>query len=117
MTLRYLVKFPEVTYLPQTLVGFRLHETSKTISRQADFHRERMTVYNKIMNHPECASLKQICSRRLRCHAWWEKLDGIAGSNDSAASRALRIVLAICADPAVRMSRLSVGAVRRVLFS
>jgi glycosyltransferase involved in cell wall biosynthesis len=117
MTLRYLVKFPEVTYLPETLAAFRLHETSKTISRQADFHRERLIVYNKIMKHPECASLKQVCSRRLRSHAWWERLDVIVRSNNSAAYRALIIVLAMCGDPSVRMSRLSLSAVRRLLFS
>ena len=69
------------------------------------------------MKDPDCASLKRICSLRLRSHAWWERLDAIVRSNRSAASRALTIVLAMCADPSVRMSRLSVGAVRRVLFS
>ena len=117
MTLRYLAKYPEVSYLPQTLTSFRLHETSKTSSRQSGFHRERMIVYSKIMKDPDCASLKRICSLRLRSHAWWERLDAIVRSNRSAASRALTIVLAMCADPSVRMSRLSLGAVRRVLFS
>ena len=106
-----------MTYLSQTLSAFRLHETSKTSSQQGDFDRERMIVYSKIMNHPDCASLKRICSLRLRSHAWWERLDAIVRSNGSAASRALTIVLAMCADPSVRMSRLSLGAVRRVLFS
>jgi glycosyltransferase involved in cell wall biosynthesis len=117
MTLRYLVKYPEVTYLPQTLAAFRLHNASKTSSNQSDFHLERMIVYNKLLNHPDCASLKQICSLRLRSHGWWERLDAIVRSNGSAASRALTIMLAMCADPTVRMSRLSLGAVRRVLFS
>jgi glycosyltransferase involved in cell wall biosynthesis len=117
LTLRYLAKYPELIYLPQILASFRLHETSKTTLQQHDFHRERIFVYNKILNHPDCASLKQICSLRLRSHAWWERLDTIVRSNDSAASRALTILLAICADPSVRMSRLSLGAVRRVLLS
>lgn len=117
MTLRYLAKFPEVTYLPQTLAAFRLHDTSKTISRQSDFHRERMVVYNKLLHHPDFASIKRICARRLRSHAWWERLDAIVRSNGSAASRARTIVLAMFADPSVRMSRLSLGAVRRLLLS
>ncbi len=117
LTLRYLAKYPELIYLPQILASFRLHETSKTTSQQHDFHRERIFVYNKILNHPDCASLKQICSLRLRRHAWWERLDTIVRSNDSAASRALTILLEICADPSVRMSSLSLGAVRRVLLS
>ena len=117
LTLRYLAKYPELLYLPQTLASFRLHDTSKTTSQQLGFHRERMIVYNKILNHPDCASLKQICSLRLRSHAWWERLDTIVRSNHSAASRALTILLAMCADPSVRMSRLSLGAVRRVLLS
>src|SRR5262245_10149752 len=56
LTLRYLAKYPEVTYLPQTLASFRLHETSKTSSQQSDFNQERMIVYRKILNHPDCAS-------------------------------------------------------------
>jgi glycosyltransferase involved in cell wall biosynthesis len=117
MTLRYLAKYPEVTYLPQTLASFRLHEMSKTISQQSDFHRERMIVYGKISEDPDCALLKRICSLRLRSHAWWERLDAIVRSNGSATSRAITIVLAMCADPSVRMTRLSLGAIRRVLFS
>src|SRR5262249_5753743 len=77
LTLRYLAKYPEVIYLPQTLASFRLHETSKTISLQGDFYRERIVVYSKLLNHPDCASLKRICSLRLRSHAWWERLDAI----------------------------------------
>ena len=117
MVLRYLAKYPEVTYLPQTLGSFRLHATSKTTSQHSGFHRERMIVYNKLLSHPDCASLKRVCSRRLRSHAWWERIDAITRSHDSTALRALTIVLAMCADPSVRMSRLSLGAVKRVLFS
>lgn len=117
MILRYLMKYPEVTYLPQTLASFRLHEGSKTSSQQSEFHRERMIVYSKVLKDPDCGSLKRICSRRLRSHAWWQKLDAIMQSNKPVASRALRIMLAIWADPSVRMSRLSLGALRRVLFS
>jgi hypothetical protein len=117
LTLRYLVKYPELIYLPQTLASFRLHEMSKTRAQQGDFHRERMIIYSKILNHPDCASLKRVCSVRMRSHAWWEKLDAIVQSKSSAASRALTILLAMCADPTVRISRLSLGAVRSVLFS
>jgi glycosyltransferase involved in cell wall biosynthesis len=116
LVLRYLIKFPDVTYLPQTLASFRLHQASKTISRESDFSRERMIVYDKLLKDTDCASLRRICSLRLRSHAWWERLDAIVQSKDSAASRALTIMLAMCADPSVRMSRLSLGAVRRVLF-
>jgi len=117
LCLRYLAKYPEVTYLRRNLVSFRLHDTSKTISRQSDFHRERMIVFKKILEDPACASLKRICLRHLRSDAWWERLDTIVRSNNPAAIRALTIMLAMCADPSVRMSRLTLGSIRRLLFS
>src|SRR5262249_20045161 len=52
--LSYLAKSPEVISLPQTLASFRLHERSKTSSQQSDFERERIIVYRKILNHPDC---------------------------------------------------------------
>jgi hypothetical protein len=117
LTLKYLVEYPEVTYLPQTLTSFRLHETSKTSSRQSVFRREHMIVYGKIVKDQDCASLKLNCSLCLRSHRWWEGLDAIVRSSGSVASPALTIVLAMCPDPSFRMSKLSLGAVRRVLFS
>jgi glycosyltransferase involved in cell wall biosynthesis len=117
LTVRYLAKYPQLTYLPQTLASFRLHQTSKTISRQSNFDRERMIVYSKILNHPDCTSLKKLCSLCLRSYHWWEQLDEIVQSNGSGLSRALAIVQAICSDPSVRMSRLSLGAIKRALFS
>jgi glycosyltransferase involved in cell wall biosynthesis len=117
ITLRYLAKYPDVIHLPQTVASFRLHERSKSSSQPDDFESERIIVYEKILNHPDCAALKRICSLHLRNHAWWEKLDVIERSNGSAVFRAVMIVLAMWADPSVRMSRLSLGAVRRVLFS
>jgi glycosyltransferase involved in cell wall biosynthesis len=116
MILRYLIKHPEVTYLPQTLTAFRLHESSKTVSRPSDFHRERIFICGKILNDAHSASLKRICRRRLRNHAWWEKLDSIVQSSRSPAFRALTIMLEMCMDPSVRISRLSFGAVKRLLF-
>jgi hypothetical protein len=88
MTLRYLGKYPVVTHLPQTLTSFRLHETSKTSSRQSDFHRVRMIICNKMLKDPYCASHKRICSLRLRSRAYSKRLDAIVRSNGSATSRA-----------------------------
>jgi glycosyltransferase involved in cell wall biosynthesis len=117
ITLRYLAKYPEVIDLAHTVASFRLHDASKTISRQSDFERERLIVYRKILNNPDCVSLKRICSFWLRSYAWWETLDDIVQSNGSGLSRALAIMLAMWSDPSVRVSRLSLGAVKRVLLS
>jgi glycosyltransferase involved in cell wall biosynthesis len=117
LTLRYLAKYPDLTYLPQTLASFRLHEMSKTVSHEGDFDRERISVYRKIAKHSDCASLKRMCARLLRTHEWREWLEGVVQSNGLRPLRAVRIVLAMCANPSVRMSRFSLGALRRVLFS
>jgi hypothetical protein len=76
-----------------------------------------MMIYQKILSDPACAAIHPACSLRIRAHVWWEKLDAITRSNGSAMSRTVQIILAMSEDPRLRVSRLSLGAVKRVLLS
>ncbi len=115
--LRYLATYPDVTYLKTMLAAFRFHARSKTCTDQESFHKERMIVYQKLLGNPAFWSIAHLCSRRLRAHLWGEKLEAIMTSNESGLSRAFQVAFAIFKDPSIRASRLSLGAVKRLLLS
>ncbi|WP_036679413.1 glycosyltransferase family 2 protein [Daejeonella oryzae] len=47
-TLRYLYLFPRVNYLNKTLVFFRYHKDSKTVSKREEFFKDSVEVFNSL---------------------------------------------------------------------
>jgi glycosyltransferase involved in cell wall biosynthesis len=118
LAIRYLLRRPAVAYSDAVLARFRLHPASKTARNAASFDAERLAVVEKLANHAAFPDLHEACDRRLRQHAWWTQLrDLINRDGDSGLHRAMRIWAAACADPRIRWSRLTVGAMRRALRS
>ena len=117
LVIRYLIKHPNVNYERRSISAFGLHSGSKTCSAEERFHAERLTLYRKLLLNPLYKRVHKHCRKRLRSYAWWYRLSTILDFEGPRGARAVQIISAMCRDPAVRFSRLSLGAVRRVLFS
>lgn len=116
LLIRYLFVFPQVQYVHFALAKFRLHCNSKTCSQQDNFHLERLRVYETLASDPTYSPLQRCCRRRSQAYDWWASLERIAKSNKSRLLKAAEIVAAMMLDPSIRVSRLSFGMVRKVLF-
>jgi glycosyltransferase involved in cell wall biosynthesis len=117
MVIRYLSLYPNVRYIPDPLVRFRLHAASKTVSSQERFHMEEIYILKKLQNLSRFKILHSACNRRLRRIEWSNTLSYLM--NDRSVSnwqRPFRIAKAICSDPFLRWSRFSIGAIRLVTF-
>jgi glycosyltransferase involved in cell wall biosynthesis len=117
MFIRYIHRRPLVTYLDQTIAMFRLHGSSKTCSQQSALERDRRTIYCKLLADPNYEVLHDVCDIRVRSYLWWDRLEEVMHSRKPSFLRAAWIAAEMLADPHVRMSRLSLGAIRRALVS
>ena len=114
LTIRYLYQHPKVRYVPHTLARFRLHESSKTVALQSRFQTERNLVLRHLAVFAPGNRLRRCAARRLRQFAWWDLLREITSDpRATTLSRAFKIVSNACSDPAIRWSRLTLGALKR----
>jgi len=116
LVVRYLARRPRVRYLDEELAFFRLHPASKT-SRQLDrFAQETRLAVRAIERSTPDAALRRACGFRLRREAWWDEISTALSQRDGApVRRALGLALATLRDPTVRVSRPTLGALRRLL--
>ena len=117
LTIRYLVRFARINYLPEVLVHFRLHSQSKTVSVWERFMQERRQILQKLSETSSQPLIRTVCRRQIRHLDWWEMVTRIR--DDRRRSRLLRVLqlsAAVCRDPQVRLTRFTLGAFRRVLF-
>jgi len=87
MLLRYLHRYPHVTYLPQVLAYFRLHEQSKTVTQSAAqlsaFQQEHVDILRELSAEPEFSALRAELELAARQCAWIVELARYAHSADS----------------------------------
>src|SRR5262249_39618115 len=117
LAMRYLAKFPSVSYTDEVLAYFRLHDRSKTFLKRTQFHEEGLRVCSKILREPTYATLHPYCSRHVRENLWWRQLETTADSSEySLSSKLVRIILGALADPQVRLTRLTAGTIKRLIL-
>jgi glycosyltransferase involved in cell wall biosynthesis len=117
LTIRYLGMFPRVNYIPDELVHFRLHPQSKTVSNWERFMQERYRILQKLANASSPSAIRTASDRQIRYLGWREYVAGIRDDHrQSRLSRALRLGAAAFRDPRTRLTRFTLGAIRRVLF-
>ncbi|MGQ9864907.1 MAG: glycosyltransferase family 2 protein [Pseudanabaenaceae cyanobacterium] len=114
LMIRYLTLNPRVQYTDRLLCHFRLHNHSKTVSQQAMFHFEDLQILQKLSQNPR---LEKWCDYKLRQFSWWQRIEElVVTKNYTRWQLALKILLEIFLDPQIRLSRFSLGAVRRILW-
>ena len=67
---QYMLLYPEVTYIPETTVYFRVHDDSKSVKDRQYFYNEKTVGYTKLLLSPQIMtkdkiSLSFLCIRRL----------------------------------------------------
>ena len=116
LTIRYLSLFPRVVYLDDVLVHFRLHPQSKTSSSWERFMQERYRILQKLRETSPQPLVRVACEQRLRKLDWWIIVARIRGNRQrSHLVRALQLGIAACRDPRTRLTRFTLGAIRRLL--
>ena len=117
LTIRYLGRFNHLNYRPDVLVHFRLHPQSKTVSTWERFMQERYRILHKLAETSSQSSIRAACRQQIRRLDWW---DFVARTRDdhhrSRLRRALRLGAAACCDPQIRLTRFTLGTIRRMLF-
>jgi glycosyltransferase involved in cell wall biosynthesis len=117
LAMRYLASFPLVYYTDYILAYFRLHDDSKTVLKQSQFDEEQLNVCAKILREPSYATLHFYCSRRLREALWWRQLGRTVDCAEySLSNKVFRVVFGALADPPVRITRLTVGTIKRLIL-
>lgn len=115
LLLRYFLRHPRVVYVDETLVRYRLHPASKTVSQPPIFLAEQTAIIAGLLSDPTCAVLHRACLRALRQRYWSYLLIDLAEDLDrSRWRRAAAIAAAAWLDPAVRLNRFTAGRVRRL---
>ena len=117
LTIRYLSRHTRVNYLPDVFVHFRLHPQSKTVSTWERFMQERYRILHKLAETSSESLIRMACRQQIRRLDWW---DFVAKTRDdrrrSRLLRALRLGATACCDPQIRLTRFTLGTIRRVLF-
>jgi len=117
LTIRYLGRYTRVNYLPDVLVHFRLHPQSKTVTTWERFMQERYRILHKLAETSSQSSIRTACRQQIRRLDWWDFVARIRDDHQrSRLLRALRLCAAACCDPQIRLTRFTLGTIRRVLF-
>ncbi len=115
---RYLVLFDQVRYIDYLLAHFRLHESSKTVNSMSQtelFQKEQIKAVRKLMNVEKFSAAHYSCQLYLREQDWLEMVSQIRKDDQlSKWRKRLKILSLIFQDPRIRLSRLSLGAIRRI---
>jgi glycosyltransferase involved in cell wall biosynthesis len=118
LMMRYIFFQGKVQYIPDILVSFRFHQDSKTFfcrNQKNLFYKDYIYSLNKLLNLEEFKPIHAYCQRRLRQLAWIEELNEIRTKQTSSRrSRRWKIISLMFADPTIRLSRMTLGALRRV---
>ena len=120
--LNYFSVWRRVRYLDATLVHFRLHSLSKTIAEGDRFTLEGLSVLEALRTTGQTSDVRNACVTVLRTYMRrfeWSKFirEQREAVTRSRAIRALVVLLAAFADPKVRLTRFTLGAIRRILLS
>ena len=118
LVIRYFSLFPKVNYLDAPLARFRFHETSKTVSSQEKFTKDRIRVLNKLRRLPNFEVLHKDSNYYYRLSRWWKILNAATGQpRRPVVPETLRLLRLACNDPMIRCSIKTAGAIRRVLLA
>ena len=118
LTIRYLTHFPNVTYTKSVLVNFRLHSKSKTNIDYSEILKERTISLANILCDGQYKKLDKYIEDYLKTQLWYSDLKKITTSLElSKQKKILQIIQYACEEPNIRISRFTLGAIRRLLIS
>lgn len=117
LVIRYLHLFPNVNYIQQPLVYFRLHEESKTVSSLEKFHLEEYKILEKVGNDPGFIGLRKTALGRNIRRDWYITLETIKEQGSrSKPSKVLEIINKSFSWPSEKLNRITIGAIKQILL-
>jgi len=114
--IRYLHEFQDVTYLPDKVANYRLHETSKTVSSSSKMRDDRIVMQALLLLDPTIADnyryeLLAYLKKQLRLH----NINSINSGPHGNMRKVAKIISEIARDIISYPYRFALGAVRRLL--
>lgn len=118
LTIRYLTHFPKVTYSKSVLVNFRVHSKSKTNIDYSEILKERTISLVNILHNDAYKKLYKHIEVYLKTQLWYFKVKKILDSTElSKPKKIFKIIQYSWMEPNIRISRFTLGAIRRLLIS
>jgi GT2 family glycosyltransferase len=115
MLVRVLAVSPRVAYTDATLADFRLHAESKTVKSIAAFEFERRRAARLLARRLPSGELRTAASGLARKQRWWRVLATLQRRYGKSPRTAAIILQSALREPGVRLSRLTLGSMRRAL--
>jgi len=118
LAIRYLTYFSNVNYSKNILVNFRLHSSAKTNVDYSEIARERTISLESILYDEKYKKIYRHIRIYLKTQLWYSELKKIIDSAElSKFNKILQIIKHSCTEPNIRISRFTLGAIRRLLTS
>ena len=118
MVIRYLERYPKVTYIRPLVVFFRLHDGSKTIGRPEMFAKEEHLIRARLVHALSSPSDRAACRNAQHRINWARHLTEWRRKSEGAKFQiAIRMLLLGLRNPRLRINRFWAGALRRTLFA
>lgn len=117
LLIRYLYLFPNVAYLPEVLVHFRIHDESKTGSALDKFAAEEREIIRHILNNPRWSGLHKEAQYKTDRSNWVQFLEDIVTDDHLGKSAKLtRILSSLGKQPMDwSVSRMTLGTLKQIL--
>jgi len=115
MTLLYLDKYPDATYVNTVLGSYRFHDSSKTVGQKDLFAQDRCALYQYLLDNNILPEFEKILRRRAPSERFYYLINQIL--KDSASSGLVKIgkiIRAQMANPRFLANRYALGAIRRL---
>ncbi len=110
----YLERWPNVRYLSEALVRFRIHQGQKT-SERAEVAAEYAAARLRLQDRLRSPTMRRMARRGLDITRWPGEVSAIRNSDRSTAGKVAALTARLFANPAVAFNRLTLGAIRREL--
>jgi len=115
LIIRYLFLAEKVSYTDQTLVYFRLHPRSKTLSNPGHWE-EKEAVLRKLQVDQKFVGLHKLVSVQLSKMLWHKEVDQLRFQSSLTKFKKIsRIAISVCRRPTSRLNRYAFGAIRRII--
>jgi hypothetical protein len=104
-TIRYVLRYPLVKYVPDSLALFRMHPTSKTVSEQAKWYPESIQMLSAYRRLPQLANEQAAVEARMRSLRWNVQFAELSRADGAPLLRVGRLLAAALANPGPALHR------------
>lgn len=117
LLIRYFYYYPRIKYINNTLVYFRLHENSKTVSQPDHFKNEEIGIAKLLSENKNIPGIRKSCLLRIKKHRWSIYLYEMMNSDSKPTYlKSLTILAKAIISPRIRLNRKTMGAIKFILL-